>query len=340
MRRKREYIDSYTGPALQLGSGPFNVEDRQVFESIAKIAVSDERFEELVGAINSECRRWQQLRRLEVEPTLSQRSKWYLTLARKSAELATLLEEPETEEHPAPVSEPEQRFPAVVPFDEDYVKRMKSQDGALEHLREDPTTHADGNLPWRLDRLRDAFDRHYFGEPPEPRQFEFGNEALLEIAPVLRALAAAAHEEVALALRENIPQTSEKGGEPAANEQLFGSLVPSDKALFGEPLPRSLNPAPDDLGEPTGQSMTTGPAITANRQLFERLVPIYKELFGQEKIARSINPTPEADGTVLATGPAVRFYRFVSDRLGIDDAPADNTIGTWIFKLQDKKKLR
>ncbi|MEM7212248.1 MAG: hypothetical protein AAF479_10205, partial [Pseudomonadota bacterium] len=124
------------------------------------------------------------------------------------------------------------------------------------------------------------------------KPFEFGNEAILELNPLLLALARSAQDEI---------------------------------------LKLAKHPRTD--------STESTQTLTPNHRLFERLVPIYEAMFGKEEIGRSTNPTPKAErkapGTVRASGPAVRFYRFVFDRLDISDAPADNTIGKWIYELKN-----
>ena len=180
-------------------------------------------------------------------------------------------------------------MPSVIPYDEEWLEMARARGGGLEGLPPDPTADADGSLPWRLDRLRNAFDVRYFGDPPKAKPIEFGNEAILEMSPLLLTLTRFAQDEI----------------------------------LKLAKLPRT------DLTQ----------APTPNHRLFERLVPIYKAKFGKEEIGQSTNPAPKAErkasGTVRASGPAVRFYRFVFDRLDISDAPADNTIGKWIYDLKN-----
>ena len=295
--RKKQTVDGFEGPSIDLGTGPFVLDDRDLIEgTVAPLAVSDGRFIELIEEMNNACRVWALERIKEVAPTERNLVRWYTNLARKSSDLAELLRDAGPKSDVAPVSEPEQHFPAIIPYDEEWVSERVLRNDGLEHLPDDPTADADGSLPWHLDRFRNAFDIRYFGDPQKPKPFQFGNEAILELSPLLLALARAATDEKNRILRESKTEVAASGLKGSANHQLFLRLVPVYETLFGKPIARSNNPVGDRRTEPSDK---TG-----------------------------------------ATGPAIRFFRLIFDMLGVDDAPADNTFGTWIFHSQNESKQR
>ncbi|MEM1300106.1 MAG: hypothetical protein AAGH68_12610 [Pseudomonadota bacterium] len=295
--RKKDTVDGYEGPVLGVGAAPFGVNDRaRLADVVTPVVVDEVRFAALIEEMNAACRAWSLQRRLEVEPTLNQQSDWYGKLARKAANLADLLQDIETVDDFAAVSEPGQHLPSLLPHDEDHVLKMQARGGGLEHLPDDPTAEADGSLPWHLERLRNAFSAHYFGVPPEPRAIQLGNEALLEIVPLLRALAGAAKDEAASLQRHQSEEKTASTGAPSANEQLVRRLAPIYEALFDRKLRRSMKPVLDDNGEPTEQH--------------------------------------------VASGPAIRFFRLIFGRLCPVEEPSDNSLGTYISKVQRESNRR
>ena len=272
MARKKAPVDTHEGPVLAPSFRPFSVDDIGSMESAVAITIcSADELSNLFERINVACRNWAFLRRLEVEPTLRQRQDWYQHLADKASSLSKVLGEPFEEVDQAPVSEPEQPSPTAMIYDEGYVQRARSNPDPLDAHPEDPTADADGSLPWQLARLRDAFDARYFGRPTKPRHFLYGNEALLEIGPLLDALAFAARTEAERLKQEATSPESNPEGEPSANEALVRELVPIYEGLFGGPISRAMIPVFNDAGVLTEQVRTTGAAVRFYRLVFDRL---------------------------------------------------------------------
>ena len=215
MPRRKDTVDAHEGAVLALGFRPFSTDNLELFETIVSpIDCSADELAELIEGINLACRNWALHRRMEVEPTLRQRQDWYQQLAKQAFELLELLGEDFQVEKQVPVTEPEQPLPTAMIYDEGYVRRARSNPILPAMLPEDPTASADGSLPWPLARLRDAYEARYFGKPPQPRAFHFGNEAMLEIGPLLDALAFAAQSEAERLKHEATSPDSDAKGKP------------------------------------------------------------------------------------------------------------------------------
>lgn len=117
-------------------------------------------------------------------------------------------------------------------------------------------------------------------------------------------------------------------------EEALLEIEPLLRALVGaarEEATRLRDEAAETSTAPTSEA-----APSANEMLVRRLVPVYEELFGWQ-LGRSTNPLRDdrgdPTGRTGSTGPAVRFFTFVFERLAPDDRPAENTIGAWIAKF-------
>ena len=162
-----------------------------------------------------------------------------------------------------------------------------------EDFPEDLTADARDDLPWLLDRMREHFERRYYGDPPQPKPIEMTNEAILEFLDLLRAVHGALGDRI-----------DELRNETSDSERDAGVVVP---------LPEH--------------------GLSANQQLLVELIPVYEALF-ERKLARSVAADLGTRESQRPTGPAVRFYRFVFDKLAIPDAPTDHTLSTWIRDWQ------
>lgn len=269
------------------------------------IKVSRNQFSELVKKMNKAARAWKLYCDIHMAPTDKQESQYVESLLNAANRLLKVLNPRFDDLHDIP------EFEGVDPAEVDCVPsdadRMQStevrNDGMPEAFPDDPTAALGASIPLALERVLKHFDRHYQGDRSEPRQFIIQEEALNELAIMIKALAAGASDRLA----------ELQDGEQLSSKPFDGSLRADTR-------------------------ITLGDAKSPNHYLFLELVPIYVALFDRDPKVSHTSASKTHSGND-PSGPAVKFYQFVFDRL---DAPRKGreaeTISDWIKDWKADRK--
>lgn len=298
----KQPADTYTASGLDLDYSPFTEADFEALGNAVQptaIVVSQTRFSNLLIALNKAARAWKLLRDIHTAPTDKQEQEYVASLGSAATRLSKLLNISFDNEMESSTTVPvPPTAPVPVPFEDGFAraKNARLSDASLpEDFPDDPTADGAWSVPVSLDRLVSHFDRHYHGDGSESRHFTIPEEALHELAIMVRALAAGASHRLA-----------------ELNAAQAGPDEPLDGTSRGN------------------RAIILDGAKSPNHALFWKLVPIYEELFDRQLGVSRESPSSARPGNA-PSGPALKFYQFVFDRI---DAPrkgrADETILEWI----------
>lgn len=299
---------TYAPKGMDVDFAPFHEAD---YDALAKAVVPTEikvtraRFSEIVVKLNKAARRWKVYCDIDPAPTDKQERDYVVKISKAAEKLASLLGatfEEDDSETAVTLHDPRDMASVEVPDDQGRTDHTQEAGGTLpDGFPNDPTADGAWSVPLVLDRVLPHFHRHYLGEGPEYRHFRIPEEALEELAIMVQALVAGA--------ADRLDELDEADGE------VFREAKPFDGKLRG------------------GMEISLGGARSPNHALFLDLIPIYKELISP-KIGRSrTSPSETGRGQPgnEPSGPAVKFYTFVYDRMGAaSKGRSDETILGWI----------
>ena len=270
------------------------------------ITASRAQFSELANKMNKAARGWKLHCDIHMAPTDKQERTYVASLRSAANRLLKVLNPRFDDLHDIP------EFEGVDAPDVDCVhtdaNRMHStkvrNDGMPEGFPDDPMAAVGASIPLALERVLNHFDRHYHGDGSEPRQFIIQEEALNELAIMVKALAAGASDR--LVELEDAEQRSSKSF---------------------------------DGSRRTDSAFTLGDAKSPNHNLFLELVPIYVELFDRDPTISHTSASKTHSGNE-PSDPAVKFYQFVFDRLDVLRKGREaETISDWIKDWKADRKV-
>ena len=188
-----------------------------------------------------------------------------------------------------------------MPYDPAYVEAARARGGKLpEDFPPDPSSAGAWSLPTALERVLPHFERHNHDDTTEPSTPRPAEEALLDLRHLARSLADGASDRLN-ELRDRTPDRRKISARQSCDGNLSADVI-----------------------------VTLDEGKSANHALFLDLVPIYEELFDTALGSSRKSPSGTGLGN-RPSGPALRFFKFVYDRL---DAPAkgrkDETILDWV----------
>lgn len=291
----KQHAGTYAVSGLDLDFAPFDEGD---FDALAKavaptkIKVSRARFAELVPEMNKAARRWKVYCDVDPAPTDKQERAHVENIGKAAEKLASLLSAKLDADDPERGGAPRKMrgmAPVEVPYAQDWVNGARERGGVLpDGFPEDPTAEGAWPVPLVLDRLLEHFFRHYEGGGLEHRHFRIPEEALQELATMVRALSAGAADRLAEFAVAEVDERDIEGAKPF------------DGKLRGD------------------MKITLDDAKSPNHALFLDLIPIYRKVVDPTLRRSRTSPNDSGRGQPgnQPSGPAVKFFTLVFDRLG------------------------